>query len=216
MPTLDENTELVSSGDRRERGQTMSGRGAASLNGAAARPGLSHRASEGTRFDDSAIDSILEAADQYSGLLASADASAIAIYMAIWRASQVQLLANQRTTEGLGLPIKFSPSGLAVLRVLYFATSNRMSISDISKTTRISRMTVLNVVDGLQNAGLVKRRSSVRDRRVRIAQLTESGSEAFLNIVPVMASSMSAACSGFTAHEKELLLGFLRRLYQIS
>jgi DNA-binding MarR family transcriptional regulator len=167
---------------------------------------------DASRLEETPTGSIVEAAWQYSQVLESADVAAIAIYMALWQASRVQLLANHRAIEALDLPMTVTGGRLTVLRSLYFAEEDGMSLSEISRATGISRMMVLNLVDALETGGLVRRRHGLGDRRAHIAQLTASGRIAFLKILPVMSQSMAAACSAFTQEEKKLLFALLHRL----
>lgn len=157
-------------------------------------------------------DAILEGARQYSGLLDSADSTAIAIILALWQANHVQMLANHRAFDSIGLPVSLSGSRLTILRTLYFAPGRRMALSAISKKTSTNLTVVSNLVDALKKGGLVRRIGSPHDRRVSIAELTSEGEEAFRRILPVMSARMTKACADFTEEEKKQFLGYLQRL----
>ena len=150
---------------------------------------------------------------QYTELLESADPSAIAVQLALWRANHTQYLANSRAIDALDLSVNVSGSRLAVLRALYCEPTKSMALSAISKAAFISPTMVTNLVDGLERGGLVKRVGSPDDRRVSIACLTDEGKAAFEKILPVMSQRMTEACAGFTEEEKQTLVSLLQRLY---
>jgi DNA-binding MarR family transcriptional regulator len=157
-------------------------------------------------------DAILEGVEQYSALLDSDDSLSIAIILTLWEANYVQMLANHRAFDAIGLPISLSGARLTILRTLYFAQDRRMSLSAMGKKTDKNLTVVSNLVDALERGGLVRRVGSSDDRRVSIAELTPAGEEAFRRILPVMSARMSAACKDFTEPEKRLFLEFLQRL----
>jgi len=178
-------------------------------------PGMTAHAQKGKRpraAETPHADAILEGAKQYAALLDSADPVSIAIILTLWQANHVQMLANHRAFEGLGLPVSLSGTRLTILRTLYFAPDKRMALSAISKATNTNLTIVSNLVNALQRGGLVRRVGSAHDRRVSYAELTPAGEEAFHKILPVMSARMTEACRDFTEAEKQQFLDFLRRL----
>jgi DNA-binding MarR family transcriptional regulator len=157
-------------------------------------------------------DAVLEGAKQYSTLLESADSLAIAIVLTLWEANHVQMLANHRAFDSIGLPVSLSGTRLTILRTLYFAPEKRMALSAISKATNTNLTIVSNLVSALQRGGLVRRTGSPHDRRVSLAELTPEGEKAFRRILPVMSERMTEACAGFTEEEKVQFLAYLQRL----
>jgi len=157
-------------------------------------------------------DAILEGVKQYETMLESADSTSIAIILTLWQANHVQMLANHRSFETLGLPVSVSGTRLTILRTLYFAPDRKMALSAIAKTTGTNLTVVSNLIDALKKGGLVQRLGSPQDRRVSIAHLTPEGEEAFRRILPVMGARMAEACDQFTEDEKLQFLGFLQRL----
>jgi DNA-binding MarR family transcriptional regulator len=157
-------------------------------------------------------DAILEGAKQYTEILESADSTAIAIILTLWQANHVQMLANHRAIDSIGLPVSLSGTRLTILRTLYFAPERKMALSAIAKTTGTNLTVVSNLVDALKRGGIVERVGSKLDRRVSIAHLTPAGEEAFLRILPVLSARMTEACRGYTEEEKQQFLCFLQRL----
>ena len=157
-------------------------------------------------------DAILEGARQYADLLGSDDSTSISIILTLWQANHVQMLANHRAFDTIGLPVSLSGSRLTILRTLYFAPGKKMALSAIGKKTGMNLTVVSNLVDALKRGGMVRRVGSERDRRVSIAELTPEGEDAFHKILPVMSHRMAEACSQFTEEEKQVLLTLLQRL----
>jgi len=149
---------------------------------------------------------------QYTELLEAADPQSIAVVLALWKASHVQMLANSRAIDALDLPISVKESRLAVLRTLHFAPGGQLALNEISKSTDLSPAMVTHLIGGLSKAGMVRQHGSTSDRRVKIAQITEEGEEAFQRVLPVLAQRMSSACEHMTDEEKATLLRLLQRL----
>jgi DNA-binding MarR family transcriptional regulator len=157
-------------------------------------------------------DALLEGVNQYITLLDPANSLSIAIILTLWEANHVQMLANHRAFDKIGLPVSVTGTRLTILRTLYFAPGKKMALSAISKATNTNLTIVSNLVEALQKGGLVRRVGSPQDRRVSLAELTPEGEEAFGEILPVMSARMADACSGFTEEEKVQFLGYLQRL----
>jgi len=157
-------------------------------------------------------DAILEGVKQYAAMLESADSTSIAIILTLWQANHVQMLANHRAFDSLGLAVSLSGTRLTILRTLYFAPERKMALSAIAKATDTNLTVVSNLVDAFKKGGLVQRTGSKLDRRVSLAQLTPEGEEAFRRILPVMSARMAEACKQFTEQEKQQFLGYLQRL----
>src|SRR5512145_1442038 len=94
-------------------------------------------------------DFISQAVQQYTQVLKSADPKAIAVYMALWKASQVQFLANSRAIDALDLPVTVSGSRLAVLRVLYFSPNKELPLTELAKRNGMSVAMISHLVERL-------------------------------------------------------------------
>jgi DNA-binding MarR family transcriptional regulator len=161
---------------------------------------------------EAAQKSIEQGVRQYTQVLDSADPKAIAVYLALWKASQFQMLENARAIDALNLPVSVSRSRLTVLRTLFFAEGKRMALNEISKTTGITPAMVTHLIEGLARGGLVRRSGSRDDRRVKIAQLTPEGEEAFQTVLPVISKRMTDACAHLSDAEKDELIRLLQSL----
>ena len=80
-------------------------------------------------------DAVQEGVKQYAALLDPADSLSIAIVLTLWEANHVQMLANHRAFDSLGLPVSVTGTRLTILRTLYFAPEKKMALSAISKAT---------------------------------------------------------------------------------
>ena len=158
-------------------------------------------------------DAVARGVRQYAQLLESADPKAIAIYMALWKASHAQALANTRAIDALNLPVTVSGTRLTVLRTLYFAPNRRMPLSELSRETELSPAMVTHLIQGLERGGLIERIGSPDDRRVTIARLTDAGAEAFHTVLPAISKRMTDACIGLTEEQKDMLLHLLEHFY---
>jgi DNA-binding MarR family transcriptional regulator len=177
----------------------------------AARPKQGKTSDSLTRAE-AAQASIEQGVRQYTQLLESADPKAIAVYLALWKASQFQMLENARAIDALNLPVGVSRSRLTVLRTLYFAEGRCMALNEISKTTGITPAMVTHLIEGLARGGLIRRTGSRDDRRVKIAQLTSEGEEAFHTVLPVISKRMTDACAHLSEAEKDELIRLLQSL----
>ena len=158
-------------------------------------------------------ESVSEAIRQYTQVLDSADPKAIAVYMALWKASQVQFLANSRAIDALNLNVTVSGSRLAVLRVLYFTPGKELPLKDLAKKNGMSVAMISHLVDRLVKQDLLVKTGSATDRRVALARLTPSGEEAFHRVLPVLARRITDACVDFAENEKDDLIRLLQKLY---
>ena len=159
------------------------------------------------------LDAVSLAVLQYTALLDSADPSAIAVYLALWKAAHTQGIANARVIDSLNLPVSVSGTRLTVLRTLYFAPGKQMALNEISKSTGISPAMITHLIKGLSQGNLVRQGGSREDRRVKIAHLTTEGEEAFQKVLPVISRRMMEAVADFTQAEKDTLVRLLQRLF---
>jgi DNA-binding MarR family transcriptional regulator len=158
-------------------------------------------------------ESVSAAVQQYTQVLKSADPRAIAVYMALWKASHVQFLANSRAIDALDLPVTVSGSRLAVLRVLYFSPEKELPLTELAKRNGMSAAMISHLVERLVKENLLLKTGSATDRRVTLARLTPAGEEAFHQVLPVLAQRITDACKDFNDAEKDELIRLLQKLY---
>jgi DNA-binding MarR family transcriptional regulator len=158
------------------------------------------------------IRSVREGVEQYSTLLESPDPLAIGIILAIWEINSAQMLANEKAFEQLDLPVNVGGNRLPILRTLYFAPEQRMSIAQLSRKTGLTISWITSLVEALSAGGMVRRMGSPTDRRVTLVCLTDEGARAFQNILPLMGEAMSRTCRNLSHDEKQTFIDLLNRL----
>ncbi len=105
-------------------------------------------------------------------------------------ALQIRVLAGLVTKLARGdLERRLESRGLAVgalpFSVMRLLSQQEQTLSEVSRTMRLTPATLVPVVDALERKGLVKRGQDPRDRRRTPLSLTEQGTEA-LAMVPLV------------------------------
>jgi MarR family 2-MHQ and catechol resistance regulon transcriptional repressor len=101
---------------------------------------------------------------------------------------------------------------LNVLRQLFLAAENRLTMGEIAVDLSIGTPNVTQLVDGLEREGFVRRVSGDDDKRLVYAQLTDLGRDRFAAVFPVNAESLKEAWAPLSEKEKRQLIQLLARL----
>ena len=96
---------------------------------------------------------------------------------------------------------------LAVLSLMSGATVNELSVYTVTEQSTMSR-----ALDGMENDGLVRRRTREDDMRVREVHVTEKGREAFKEFWPDMYAAFAKMFAGISEAEYETLIRLLTRV----
>ena len=96
--------------------------------------------------------------------------------------------------------------------VLALAAEASLGQLEISDLTGIDRSTVVLVVDRLVENGLVTRRQSAHDRRIRIVEPTERGHRLAAEAVQRVRAVEAEFLSPLDADERRAFLAFIRRI----
>jgi DNA-binding MarR family transcriptional regulator len=96
--------------------------------------------------------------------------------------------------------------------VLALAAEASLGQVEISDLTGIDRSTVVLVVDRLVEGGLVTRRQSARDRRIRIVEPTERGRRLAAEAVQRVRAVEAEFLSPLDETERAAFLAFVRRV----
>ena len=124
-------------------------------------------------------------------------------------ANRVMGRLNRRLEEDLHrLGISFQH--WRVLAVL--ARGDGISIADLSAYAVVPHSTLSRLLDRLENDVLVKRSADTPDGRTARVVITRDGRALYERILPLAIGRRDDALVGFTAAEKKLLLGMLRRM----
>jgi DNA-binding MarR family transcriptional regulator len=104
-----------------------------------------------------------------------------------------------------------SPPQLGTL--LLIETNPGMSQSAVAEALRFDRSTLVQIVDRLEERGLVKRESSTRDRRSHALALTPAGAKLLVRLKEMLRAHESEIGAGLDAAERATLIRLLARLH---
>jgi MarR family transcriptional regulator, 2-MHQ and catechol-resistance regulon repressor len=87
-----------------------------------------------------------------------------------------------------------------------------LTITELQGKVLLASGSMTAAVDRLEKRGLLARRFSPSDRRVRVVELTERGKELATSSFKKHSEDLEALMSVFSHEEKELLYGLLKKL----
>jgi DNA-binding MarR family transcriptional regulator len=122
---------------------------------------------------------------------------------------RVAAMVKQRIEEGMQ-QCGLRPRHYAILQLL--RTEGAVSQQAVGARLDIDPGTVVDLIDVLEERGLVERRRRVGDRRVYELHLTAAGADMSEQIEPVLASVEGTALAPLSAAEMELLKDMLARV----
>ncbi len=100
----------------------------------------------------------------------------------------------------------------SVLMELAAAPSGRLSLCEVGRRCLKSPPNITSIVDRLESAGLVRRIRDDSDRRVVLAEITDSGWEALDLAAPRVFAAEREALEGLAPTERAALSGLLDRV----
>jgi DNA-binding MarR family transcriptional regulator len=107
---------------------------------------------------------------------------------------------------------EISPPQLGAL--LLIDANPGVSQSAIAEALRFDRSTLVQIVDRLEELGLVVRETSTLDRRSHALQLTGAGTKAMERFRELVRTHEAAVASDITAEERRTLIALLERIYR--
>jgi DNA-binding MarR family transcriptional regulator len=122
---------------------------------------------------------------------------------------KVAAMVKQRLEQGMR-ECGLRPRHYAILQLL--RTEGAVSQQAVGARLDIDPGTVVDLIDVLEERGLVERRRRAEDRRVYELHLTEAGIAMSEQIEPVLASVESTALAPLSPAEMELLKDMLTRV----
>lgn len=132
-----------------------------------------------------------------------------AIMCSIMMLNSVMERTGNRVLEEHGLTM---PQWLA-LGCISHAGGEGISHSQIGQRLMLSKAPITGIVDRLERAGLVERKSDARDRRVSLALATPQGCETWWRVKNALRSATESICGTcLTSQEQEQLLELLSRM----
>ena len=124
----------------------------------------------------------------------------------------VQLFFTQRATlPPLAAELELSPAQCHVLHLI--EPGRPIPMGQLAETLACHASNVTGLVDRLESRGLVRRRPSAADRRVKVLDLTPTGSRLRTMLLDRM-TAPPATLERLTAREQQALVRILRRLLE--
>jgi DNA-binding MarR family transcriptional regulator len=152
------------------------------------------------------FDVIAEARRQWAGRWGGDAAAPMTAVTSIMRVQQI-LMA--RLNELLR-PLEVTFPRYEALMLLYLSSRGSLPLGKIGDRLQVHRTSVTNLVDGLEQAGLVERVPHESDRRTTLAVITPKG-QAVAEEATRLLNEARFATGPLTADDLEQLSGVLRR-----
>jgi DNA-binding MarR family transcriptional regulator len=157
------------------------------------------------RVTDLGVTSVVERLiAEFPGL----DESPVEAHFTLSRAAAVYHTALSERYEDLGI----SPARFNLLRHLYYAESQRLSMSELGAYLNVSVPNVLRMVQALDGEGWTSSAKDSTDRRVTMVQLTQAGLERFTALLPEVIKVWEGLWAGLSTEEAAQLSELLAKL----
>jgi DNA-binding MarR family transcriptional regulator len=129
------------------------------------------------------------------------------------RAIRRILRANDQGSRALASATGLTPSQILVLQTI--ERQGETTPSAIARRLQFGQATVTNIVDRLEEAGLVSRRRSDRDRRQTLLRPTAQGRDILDTAPDLLQQRFQDGFEGLPAWEQAMILAALERLGEI-
>jgi MarR family 2-MHQ and catechol resistance regulon transcriptional repressor len=86
--------------------------------------------------------------------------------------------------------------------------------SELGQRLMLSKAPITGVVDRLERAGYVKRKTSAHDRRVSCITITPEGRQKWSDVRQVMRTHADSSCSALSSDEQQILVALLQRVLE--
>ena len=123
--------------------------------------------------------------------------------------SQLGFVSSQGFVKALE-PLGIGPREWTLLR--HVSQSEGQSQQALAEVLGMPASGMVALVDGLEQAGLLERRPSPTDRRVRALYMTAKGARTLKRAVEVAIAYETELCAGLEADEREQLIDLLQKL----
>jgi DNA-binding MarR family transcriptional regulator len=124
------------------------------------------------------------------------------LFFRLWRASHTPV------AEALGT-LDLTPASFGLLNVLGARTGANQQ--ELGAVMGIDPSTMVSLIDGLQDAGLVERRPHPKDRRARVVTLTPKGRRLLRRARELALEVEDEVLRGLTATQRRELIKLLRQ-----
>jgi DNA-binding MarR family transcriptional regulator len=123
--------------------------------------------------------------------------------------SQLGFVSSKGFVEALR-PLGIGPREWTLLR--YVAQSEGQSQHALADRLDLPPSGMVAVVDGLEESGLLERRTTPGDRRVRALYMTPKGRRTLKRAIDIALAYEAELCSGLEESEREQLIDLLQKL----
>ena len=128
------------------------------------------------------------------------------LWLVLFKTYQTLRTHDLKSIESTGLCL----SDFGVLEILLH--KGPLPVNAIGEKVLLTSGSITTAVDRLEKKGLVERRFSESDRRVRMVHLTEAGRVLIEDAFAAHQAALERATSGLDADEKTLLIDLLKKL----
>ena len=111
------------------------------------------------------------------------------------------------------LPQEVSEQQIELLAQIVY--ENCQTATEISKRLNVSKATVTDLVQRLEKKGYLKRKSSLKDQRVKIISVTAKGKKMTEKVIPQFLGIMKDALGTISHAEKETINKSLMKLFRV-
>lgn len=111
----------------------------------------------------------------------------------------------KKEASALFATVELTFSQYNVLRILDAAPGDQLTMSEVSSRILVSGANMTGVAKRLEKKGLIRRRASESDERVKYLQLRESGRQTLRRIEQIEKTHVSNFLSTFSSDEKQML-----------
>jgi len=123
--------------------------------------------------------------------------------------SRELLTSSEKHFTGLGI----SMGKFIVLMLLFrYRETGGLAPSDLAEKSGVTRATITGLIDGLENAGFVKREEEKKDRRKLTVCLTEHGLAFIKSILPKHFKRIAGIMQELNSQEKRNLADYLEKI----
>jgi MarR family transcriptional repressor of emrRAB len=140
------------------------------------------------------------------------DPSADPLAIEMMRMIGTTYAALHRVVEPTLSEFGLSGARFSVLRVLYDADSEPLTMSELARRLSVTPPNITRLIRGLKQDGFVDQIDDGGDRRVAQIALTQSGRERFETSAPESWKQVHQSCAGLEADEKRFLIHLLAKL----
>lgn len=103
-------------------------------------------------------------------------------------------------------------SGRFTLMILLFRHGDGLIPSELAQTVGVTQATISGLINSLEKAGIVQRKTHEKDGRSYVIKLTEKGLQLTGEILPDYHARINNFWSKFPSEEKNQLTGYFERL----